>query len=100
MDSISHQLAIWTLVAVLVEAAILVPTMIREITQIFTKRYKRTLREIFDKNGPSYPSSTEALLEKTKIKRKCLLDALYELRESGEITLTPGGWAKTPEGRR
>jgi hypothetical protein len=98
MDSVSHKLAIWTLVLVAIEVGVLVPTMLREIADFLAKKRRRVLRQIFDKNGPSYPISFASLLDRTKLNEAQLSEALYDLRERGEIHLVTGDcWIKTVE---
>jgi|SRR5580704_8830498 hypothetical protein len=98
MDSVSHSLQIWTLVLVALTVVALVPTMFREIREIFASKRRTILRGIFDKSGTSLSIRFDTLLARTHFRESALRDALYDLRERGEIKrVMDDNWIKTLE---
>jgi hypothetical protein len=96
MDSVSHSLQIWTLVLVGLTVVVLVPTMFREIRELFASKRRTILRGLFDKSGVSLSVPFNALLEKTHFSESALRAALYDLRERGEVKMTANdNWVKT-----
>jgi hypothetical protein len=82
MDSVSHKLAIWTLVLVAVEVLVLVPTMLRELADLFAKNNMRKVRRVMDE---LQRTDIGKLRLRCGLKDDALLDALYSLRERGEV---------------